>query len=171
MQSLSCRQFLSPDNIPGLCVMLNGIIAIVSCILVTLAFTGHSIALVYLEYNLTSTILWCFELGIKFETLEGGRPTLKQMAELVVAVYFMVDSGLTIYMWTTGKRESVMVGMSMRALLFAGAWVDSILYWRKKEQEYNSLELQEEGEDPWSTNFDDDEITGDFDNADAMEMI
>ena len=78
---------------------------------------------------------------------------MKQMAELVVAVYFMVDSGLTIYIWTTGKRESVVLGMSMRALLFAGAWVDSILYWRKKEQEYNSLELQEEGEDPWSTNL------------------
>jgi hypothetical protein len=105
------------------------------------------------------------------EPMEGMRPTLKQMAELVVALYFLVDSGLTIYMWTIGKRDSITVGMAMRSLLFTGAWIDSILYWRKKEQEYKSLELQEEGEDPWSTNFDDDEITGDLDNADDMEMI
>jgi hypothetical protein len=171
MQSLSCRQILSPDNIPGLCVILNGISAIVSCILVTLVFTGHNIAFMYLEYNLISTILWCCTLGMKLEPMEGMRPTLKQMAELVVALYFLVDSGLTIYMWTIGKRDSITVGMAMRSLLFTGAWIDSILYWRKKEQEYKSLELQEEGEDPWSTNFDDDEITGDLDNADDMEMI
>ena len=119
--------------------------------------------------------MWLLGIGLTLSHLSETSPSRKQWFAVVVAIYFLVDSVRTIYLWTLqrARGDSLLVDMCINVMIFTVSWIDSILFWRKKTQEYASLGLRDErrSEDPWSTRFDDDEVTGGFDNVDEMEMI
>lgn len=177
MQSFSCRQHCVPENSPLLWVILNGLCAIVSISLFGLILSGHHqiVESVSMEYSIIRSMVWLLGIGLTLSHLSETSPSRKQWFAVVVAIYFLVDSVRTIYLWTLqrARGDSLLVDMCINVMIFTVSWIDSILFWRKKTQEYASLGLRDErrSEDPWSTRFDDDEVTGGFDNVDEMEMI
>jgi len=177
MQSFNCQQQYVPERAPFLWVILNGICAVASIFLLTFDFFGLQITSVYMAYNLARTTVWCLKIGLTLGYLRETRPTWQQFSALAVAFYFLLDTGRLIFQRARqglNKSESLVIFLSIDVILLTIAWIDAIIFWRKKEQEYASLDLRENlggGEDPWSTKIEDDEITMDFEHVDDLEMI
>ena len=148
MQSFSCRNHCVPENSPLLWLILNGLCVQASLSLVGIILSGHNQTAesVYMEYNIIRSIVWLLGIGLTLGHLSETRPTRKQLIAVVVAIYFLADSCRTIYLWTLQRprRESLLVDICIDVMIFTISWIDSILFWRKKKQEYASIGLREE---------------------------
>ena len=178
-------------------VVLNGLCATVSVsLLILIAFFHKQQALLYFIYNLTRTTVWCLEVMLAVgcyypqralqqqqqqqQEERRRRPMWQYCVAIALAIFFLVDSGHVIYhlkkygsveLW---QPHQLIIRLAIDATFFTGACIDAQLWWRKMKEDYASLNLGDESgngvEDPWSTHFDDDEATGDFEIGDEMEM-
>ena len=137
-----CRTHLSPNNNPLLWVIINAVCALASLTLLIMCIKGYEAGAqkVYLEYSVITTISWCIELGIK---MRYHSPDWLLLLELLVAIYFTVDSTRTIYLWAALKQrpETLTYSLAVDFCIFiAGTVVDAIPLWRNKELTDPSVE-------------------------------
>jgi hypothetical protein len=151
------KKHLSPNNNPLPWVIINGLCAVCSISLFILTVTGQeaNARSVYVAYNLITTIIWIIELAIK---IKYHAPNWQLIFEIIIVLYFVVDSMRTIYLWVVlnDRPSTLKYTLLFDSFIFIlGTLIDAIPFWTNKDlladeqvggQTPGDLELNVEGQ-------------------------
>ena len=129
------KKYLSPNNNPMLWVIVNGLMAVCAISLFILSVTGQEAGArrVYVSYNLSTTIIWMIQLALK---IKYHAPNWQLIFEVIIVVYFVVDSMRTIYLWVVlnDRPSTLKYTLAFDSFIFiVGTLIDAIPFWTNKD--------------------------------------